>query len=66
MQVITGRMLGFTDAYVPVVHLYGIVGSDGEVKNNGTTKAALQPRLLNRELVDRGAARWTDYAVSSS
>ena len=63
-QIISGRMLGVNEDCVPIVHLYGwvnVFGADGGV---GGSEHEQQPRLLNRELVDRGVALWTEHIIA--
>lgn len=59
-QIINGRMLGVNEECVPIVHLYGWVNVD-----NAITEHEQQPRLLNRELVDRGVALWTEHIIAN-
>ena len=62
-------MLGVTEDYVPIVHLYGLVNVDDNKHPSGTSNNSernQQPRLLNRELVDRGVALWTEHILASS
>lgn len=49
LQMLTCRMLGVAEDYIPLVHLY-------------STDLEGNTRLLNRELVDRGAAAWVELA----
>ena len=55
-------MLGVTEDYIPIVHLYGWINVDGQDASNNSQ----QPRLLNRELVDRGVAQWTEHIIAST
>ena len=55
-------MLGVTEDYIPIVHLYGWINIDGQEAPNNSQ----QPRLLNRELVDRGVAQWTEHIIAST
>lgn len=64
-QVISGRMLGVTEDYIPIVHLYGWINVDGQDASNNSQQNQ-QPRLLNRELVDRGVAQWTEHIIAST
>ena len=69
MQIISGRMLGVTKDYIPIVHLYGWVNVDNQDPSNpvsNTSQQNQQPRLLNRELVDRGVALWTEHIIASN
>ena len=66
-------MLGVTEDYIPIVHLYGWVNIDtakGSETNSQTENSQpqrnQQPRLLNRELVDRGVALWTEHTIAAS
>lgn len=58
--IISGRMLGVNEEGVPIVHLYGWVGVD-----NSVSQHEQQPRLLNRELVDRSVALWTEHVIAN-
>lgn len=64
-QIISGRMLGVTEDYIPIVHLYGWVNVDSQDTVNNSQQNQ-QPRLLNRELVDRGVAVWTEHITAST
>lgn len=64
-QIISGRMLGVTEDFIPIVHLYGWINVDGQDALN-SDQANQQPRLLNRELVDRGVALWTEHIIAST
>ena len=64
-KVISGRMLGVTEDYIPIVHLYGWINVDGQDASNNSQQNQ-QPRLLNRELVDRGVAQWTEHIIAST
>jgi len=64
-QVISGRMLGVTEDYIPIVHLYGWINVDGQDASSNSQQSQ-QPRLLNRELVDRGVAQWTEHIIAST
>ena len=63
-------MLGVTEDYVPIVHLYGWVNVDDSNdplnSSDNSQRNQQQPRLLNRELVDRGVALWTEHILASS
>ena len=59
-QIISGRMLGVNEEGVPIVHLYGWVNVDSSVSQHEQ-----QPRLLNRELVDRSVALWTEHIIAN-
>lgn len=63
-QIISGRMLGVTEEFIPIVHLYGWVNVDSQVTTDNQQNQ--QPRLLNRELVDRGVALWTEHMIAST
>ena len=58
-------MLGVTEDFIPIVHLYGWINVDGQESLN-SDPANQQPRLLNRELVDRGVALWTEHIIAST
>jgi hypothetical protein len=58
-------MLGVTEDYIPIVHLYGWVNVDSQDTVNNSQQNQ-QPRLLNRELVDRGVAVWTEHITAST
>ncbi len=58
-------MLGVTEDYIPIVHLYGWVSVDSQDAANKSQQNQ-QPRLLNRELVDRGVAVWTEHIIAST
>ena len=58
-------MLGVTKDYIPVVHLYGWVNVNNQ-DPSGNSQQNQQPRLLNRELVDRGVALWTEHMNAST
>jgi len=58
--IISGRMLGVNEEGVPIVHLYGWVNVDSSVSQHEQ-----QPRLLNRELVDRSVALWTEHIIAN-
>lgn len=58
-------MLGVTEDFIPIVHLYGWINVDGQEPLN-SDQANQQPRLLNRELVDRGVALWTEHIIAST
>ena len=58
-------MLGVTEDYIPIVHLYGWINVDGQDVSNNSQQNQ-QPRLLNRELVDRGVAQWTEHIIAST
>merc|ERR1719295_758838 len=64
-QVISGRMLGVTEDYIPIVHLYGWINVEGQDASSNSQQSQ-QPRLLNRELVDRGVAQWTEHIIAST
>ena len=64
-KVISGRMLGVTEDYIPIVHLYGWINVDGQDASSNSQQSQ-QPRLLNRELVDRGVAQWTEHIIAST
>ena len=64
-KIISGRMLGVTEDFIPIVHLYGWINVDGQDALN-SDQANQQPRLLNRELVDRGVALWTEHIIAST
>lgn len=53
-------MLGVNEEGVPIVHLYGWVSVD-----NSVSQHEQQPRLLNRELVDRSVALWTEHVIAN-
>lgn len=59
--IISGRMLGVNEEGVPIVHLYGWVSVDDSVSQHEQ-----QPRLLNRELVDRSVALWTEHFIAAN
>jgi len=61
-QIISGRMLGVTEEFIPIVHLYGWVSVDSQ--DTSDNQQNQQPRLLNRELVDRGVALWTEHMIA--
>lgn len=58
-------MLGVTEDYIPIVHLYGWINVDGQDASSNSQHSQ-QPRLLNRELVDRGVAQWTEHIIAST
>ena len=58
-------MLGVTEDFIPIVHLYGWINVDGQDALN-SDQSNQQPRLLNRELVDRGVALWTEHIIAST
>ena len=61
LQIIYGRMLGVNEEGLPIVHLYGWVSVDDSVSQHEQ-----QPRLLNRELVDRSVALWTEHFIAAN
>jgi len=63
-QIISGRMLGVNEECVPIVHLYGWV-NPSLANSSDATEHEQQPRLLNRELVDRGVALWTEHVIAN-
>jgi len=70
--IISGRMLGVNEEGVPIVHLYGwvnVVGQSdpgsGIVQDTSVSQHEQQPRLLNRELVDRSVALWTEHIIAN-
>ena len=58
-------MLGVTEDFIPIVHLYGWINVDGQDASSNSQQSQ-QPRLLNRELVDRGVAQWTEHIIAST